>query len=377
METPSTLRCRNVPHVRDVHNYMRGIRLIVLVLLCLPLLPQDVTDPTTRIGVTVTEIVAPVTVHDRDGNIVNGLQPNQFRLFDNDKEQDIRVDVTYQPISLVIAIQANASMDAVLPQIKKIGTMLESFVVGDQGEAAVMAFDHRFRIFQEFTSDTAKIAEAMKKITPGSSSSRMIDAVDESIRMLRRRPSNRRRVLLLISETRDIASEGKLRTAVIDAQLSNVSVYTVNVSRVITTLTGRQQPPRPDPLPPAMRSMPSNVPATPNSVMQKSGSQGSSGDVIPLLLELYRDVKAIFRDNPAEALTKATGGAEFSFLKQRGLEEAVAKIGSELHSQYLISYNPSNKDEGGFHEIKVQLNGPGARDLKVRTRPGYWLATVK
>ena len=356
---------------------MRGIRLIVLVLLCLPLLPQDVTDPTTRIGVTVTEIVAPVTVHDRDGNIVNGLQPNQFRLFDNDKEQDIRVDVTYQPISLVIAIQANASMDAVLPQIKKIGTMLESFVVGDQGEAAVMAFDHRFRIFQEFTSDTAKIAEAMKKITPGSSSSRMIDAVDESIRMLRRRPSNRRRVLLLISETRDIASEGKLRTAVIDAQLSNVSVYTVNVSRVITTLTGRQQPPRPDPLPPAMRSMPSNVPATPNSVMQKSGSQGSSGDVIPLLLELYRDVKAIFRDNPAEALTKATGGAEFSFLKQRGLEEAVAKIGSELHSQYLISYNPSNKDEGGFHEIKVQLNGPGARDLKVRTRPGYWLATVK
>ncbi len=85
-------------------------------------------------------------------------------------------------------------------------------------------------------------------------------------------------------------------------------------------------------------------------------------------------MKAIFVDNPAEKMTKATGGQEFSFFKQRGLEEAVQKIGHELHSQYIITYNPNNKDEGGWHEIRVGINPQG---YKLRARPGYWMATVQ
>jgi hypothetical protein len=46
---------------------------------------------------------------------VDGLQPFQFHLYDNGKEQNINVDVTYQPISLVIVLQANAHVDGILP----------------------------------------------------------------------------------------------------------------------------------------------------------------------------------------------------------------------------------------------------------------------
>lgn len=330
--------------------------------------PQDVSEPEFR--TTVDVVVAPVTVVDGSGNYVNGLQPHQFHLFDNGKEQDIRVDVTFQPISLVIAVQANSSVEAVLPQIQKIGSLIEPLVIGEQGEAAVLAFDHRFQTLQEFTSDPTKIAAALKKIRPGASSSRMIDAVTRSVRMLRSRPQNRRRILLLISETRDKSSEGKVRNALIDAQLSNVSVYAVNISRVVTTLTSKAQPQRPDPLPPAMRPLPPNVPATPNTVMQTTGSPGGRIEFVPLMVEIFKDAKAIFVDNPVEIFTKGTGGTEFSFVRQRGLEEAVSKIGEELHSQYLISYNPNNKEDGGFHQIQVTAAG---RDLKIRTRPGYWL----
>ena len=42
-----------------------------------------------------TTIVAPVLVTDRSGKIIDGLQPNQFHLFDNGKEQNIAVDVTF------------------------------------------------------------------------------------------------------------------------------------------------------------------------------------------------------------------------------------------------------------------------------------------
>src|SRR4029077_16113500 len=113
--------------------------------------------------------------------------------------------------------------------------------------------------------------------------------------------------------------------------------------------------------------LPSNVPATPTTVLQSGVLPGSNADAVPLLIEIFKDLKAIFIDNPAEKMTKATGGQEFSFYKQRGLEDAIQKLGSELHSQYNITYNPNNKDEGGWHEIHVSgdptpqktLAGPG------------------
>lgn len=322
---------------------------------------------------TVTQVVAPVTVLDRAGNYVNGLQPQQFRLFDNGKEQDIKVDVAFQPISLVIVIQANDHVEAILPQIQKIGNLIEPLVIGEQGEAAVLAFDHRFRIMQDFTSDSAKIADAVKKVKAGSSSSRLIDAVGRAVQMLRNRPQNRRRIVLLISETRDKGSESRVREALNFIQVHNVSLFSVDVSRFLTTLSAKETPPRPDPLPPAMHPLPPNVPATPNNVQQGFGTQGQSANFIPLFVEIFKDTKSIFVDNPVEVFTKGTGGAEFPFFKQRGLEEAISKIGEEIHSQYLISYNPNNKNEGGFHEIKVEL---ARSDVKIRTRPGYWMASV-
>jgi VWFA-related protein len=89
------------------------------------------------------------------------------------------------------------------------------------------------------------------------------------------------------------------------------------------------------------------------------------------MVEVFKDTKAIFKQNPSEVFTRGTGGEQFGFMRQRGLEDAIERLGAELHSQYMITYNPNNKDEGGFHEISVQV--AGRKDVKVRTRPGYWL----
>lgn len=342
-------------------------------LLCLATLAVAQEElPGPRIRTTVEVVVAPVTATDRDGRLVNDLQAHEFRLFDNGKEQDIKVDISFQPISLVLAVQASANADAALPAIQKIGSMIPTQVIGEQGEAAVLAFDHRIRVMQEFTSDSDKITEALKKIRAGSTSSRMIDAVTDAVRMLGSRARNRRRILLLISETRDRASQGRLRDALIAAQLNNVSVYSVTISRLATALKGKPQAPRPDPLPPAAHPMPPNVPATPNTVAQTTGNQGGRAEFIPLMVALVKGATSLFVDNPVEMFTKGTGGAEFSFARQRGLEDAIQKIGDELHAQYLISYSPNNKTEGGFHGIQVEVN---RKDVKVRTRPGYWLGS--
>ena len=67
-------------------------------------------------------------------------------------------------------------------------TYIMPLVVGDHGEAAVLAFDSRLRLMQDFTSDSDKVKSAIEKINAGNSSSRMIDAVEKGVFMLRNRP---------------------------------------------------------------------------------------------------------------------------------------------------------------------------------------------
>lgn len=322
---------------------------------------------------SVEEVTAPVLVFDNDGNYVNGLQPFQFHLLDNGKEQNIQVDVAYQPISLVICLQVNAHVEGIIPQVRKIGNLIAPIMIGDQGEAAVIGFDSRIRLLQDWTNDPEKITKSVKDIYAGSSSNRIIDAVGEATRMLRRRPPNRRRIILYIGETRDIASETKIREALLALQYANVMFYPVDISRLMSTLSAKPDPGRQNNLPPAMHPLPSNVPATPTTVQQTYGTGGGGRiEFIPMMVEAFKDVKAIFKDNPVEAFTKGTGGTEYGFVRQRGLEEAIQKIGAELHSQYMVTYRPNNKDEGGFHEIKVVIaNAPEVK--KTQTRPGYWL----
>jgi len=333
-----------------------------------PAAAQD-QQPTFTVG---TDYVStPVLVFDRNNNYVAGIRADQFRLFDNGREQNIQVDVTFTPISLVICVQANSNVQGLLPQVKK---MEPDFATGsgDQGEVALIAYDHRIRVLQDFTSDANLVTEQVKKISPGSSSSRMVDAVVEGTRMLSTRPKSRRRIMLVIGETRDIASENRAREALVNLQLSNVLFYAVDMSRFMTTLTAPPPVGRPDPLPPAMHPLPAGVPSTPTTVAQAYGTNGGRAEFIPLLLEIYRDAKAIFKSNPIEVFTRGTGGTEFGFHSQRTLEEAISKVGEELHSDYTITYSPNNRGDMGFHEIVVDVTGRA--DVKsVRARPGYWL----
>lgn len=338
--------------------------------------PVDLADvqPDTLIErSTVSVVQAPVTVTDRDGSLVSGLQPTQFHLFDNGREQNIRVDVAFQPISLVIVIQCSNRTDAVLTQIKKASVLFGPQVIGENGEAAVIAFDHRVREMQSFTNDPALINAAIKKINAGSSSARMIDAVDKAVYLLRSRPATRRRIILLVSENRDQASEGRVRETLLDAQLSNVTVYSVNISRMVTALTAQQEPGRPDPLPAsAYSAMIPRGDATPTSVGQMT-QLNNRIEFVPAFKEIYKDAKGLFVANPTEVFTHETGGQQFTFLKERGLEDAIQRISDDIHSQYIISYNPDNKNEGGYHEISVRMD---QKDLRTRTRPGYYLASI-
>src|SRR3974390_557454 len=103
------------------------VRIILVVFLCgllaaqTPQQPAQPAQAQTEAGegqpirVSVDNVVANVLVYRGDGNFVSGLLPDQFRLFDNGKEQNIHVDETFSPISLMILVQCNSRVEKILP----------------------------------------------------------------------------------------------------------------------------------------------------------------------------------------------------------------------------------------------------------------------
>ena len=319
--------------------------------------------------IPVNTVIAPTTVLTKKGEYVNGIQLGDFTLYDNGKPQKITADVAFEPLSLVVDVQASADLEEILPKIQKIGIEMSVLVAGADGEVSVVAFDHRIRVMQDFTTESTKVEQAFRQITPGGQNHQLIDAVNQSVRMLQKRPTERRRVILVIAEKRDKASQGKLREVMEAVQLANISIYAVDISSVIAGLTSKGQPPPPPPIPVTAQAVPAGAVQTPTSIDQNY----YNGNYIPVFVDIFKGVKSLFSDDTLDVFTRYTGGKQYSFIKKETLDKAVSSIADEIHSQYLLSYVPNNQDEGGFHDIKVVVNRPG---LEVRTRPGYWKAAT-
>ncbi len=341
-----------------------------IVLLCSAglLLAQAQDDTDKPISITTRIVLAPVTVLDKSGAFVPGLTAYDFRLLDNGKVQKITEDMTSHPISMVVAIQANADVEKILPSIQRLSTIFQSLVLGEEGEMAVLCFDHRVQTLTPFTNDAAQIDAAFKKLKPGGYVSALNDAAMQGINMLKSRPTNRRRVMVLVSENRDKGSSFKTREVLTEADFRNVYIYSVNVSQLLASLTSKAQPNRPSiySLPPGAVPLPLGQVNT-----ATTESQMNMGNWVPALKDIFDAAKGVFVPDPLDVYTKYTGGRQFSFKSQKTLERDVAQLGDELHSQYLLSYSPNNLDEGGYHHIVVEVQKPG---LTVRTRDGYWIA---
>jgi len=331
----------------------------------------DDNDPIFRSSIHY--VLVPTSVLDPDGHgYVNGLSANSFEVYDNDKPQKVIAEATELPLSVVLVVQANSEIEAMLPNLKRSSVLLHGLVTGENGDIAVLAFDHRLQKLQDFTKDPEKLDDAMQKLTAGSNSARLIDAVAQADYMLRQHdPRNvRRRVILLLSRNVDKGSEGHLQETVRRMEFDNVIVYCVDISRFLSSLLKQPDYPRPQNggIPP--EALPNIAggkgPRTETSVVQQE--DGNALNAVP---PLYRSMRDLFKKTPAEAFTHFTGGKEYTFARERTLEAAITDIGQDLNSQYLLSYAPTEETrrEPGFHNIRVVVDRPG---LKIRTRPGYW-----
>jgi len=341
---------------------------------------QPPRNTQAKVKVQVALVNTPVTVRDGRGDMVHDLEAHDFHITDNGVAQQIsHFDLGGDPISLVILVETSSRIAPLLPEMRKTGILFTQTVMGPTGEASVVAFNDSVDKLQDFTTNGDLIENTIAHLGQGTSGSKLYDAMAVGVEMLSGRPQatadkpGRRRVLMILSEATDAGSEAKLGEVLRQAQLANVTIYSVGLSTTRAELQAKPKDTRPQITPPGTFPLPPQpgVPQTPTSEENRYGNI----DLMALAVWAVQHIHDQVKDHALEVAATATGGAHLSTFKDRSIEKAIDEIGGELHSQYTISYAPTGSDAAGYHEIKVNVVRNGAKNLKVRARPGYYLAT--
>jgi VWFA-related protein len=342
--------------------------------------------------VQVTLVSTPVTVRDRKGEMVHDLDAPDFKITDNGKTQQIsHFDIGGDPLSLVILLETSSRIEPMLPQIRKTGILFTQTVMGAHGEAAVVGFNDSVDRLQNFTTNGDLIEGAVAHLAEGTSGLRLYDAMSLGVEMLSGRADSlcsqpgageqdakciggmRRRVLFIVSEATDVGSDAKLGEVLRQAQLANVTIYSVGLSTTRAELQEQPADTRPQVTPPGTFPMPA-PPGTVQTPTSEENRYGSGNiDLMAAAVWAVKHARDQVKSHALEIASAATGGQHLATFKDRSIDKAVDEIGGELHSQYAISYVPSDSNVSGYHEIRVSVVRKDAKGLKVQARPGYYL----
>jgi len=317
---------------------------------------------------TVPLVVAPTTVADSKGHYVDGLTTADLILYDNNVPQPIQMDWMMYPIDLVVAVQTSSNSGAVIDKLGGSGILFTELLAADAGQTAVISFSDDVKLHQDFTGDPDLVTHALRMLRKEGGNAHILDALQQALVMLERRPPGRRRIIFMIAERRDRSSAAKLTGVMEKVERLNAVVYWLTYSPFLQPFTVKSK--TAEDLKPeqerikvkkcALCPSPDDTPVPPDL------GPGGPLYAISELVRLHQpDLSSLF--------TKVTGGRTDNFLKKNGLERAVQLIGEEVHRQYILSFEPKGGEPGKFHAIRVAVKD--RPELQAKTRAGYWSAT--
>jgi VWFA-related protein len=287
-------------------------------------------------------VLVPTLVKEPQGGVIYGLQAKDFVVEDDGIEQSIRLDETPegQPISLVVAIQRGRRAYAEFPRMQGLNTMLEPLFALGTARVAVVEFDSHVDLTRNFTRDPTLVRDDLRNLQPGDGGATILDAIDTSINLLKREAEGRQRVLLLISETRDHGSHGKVEDTVAAIGQSNAVMYALAFSPSLSNIldTGR---------------------GTNKSEMHNGVN----------ILDLAYRIAQAMRKNVPSTIASMTGGEYELFATKKKFEVRMNDFTNHLHGRYLLSFAPKDAHPG-LHQVRVRVKNDA--EAVVLSRTSYW-----
>src|SRR5579862_8446703 len=319
---------------------MRSIfpRLRLLALAVCALLPLSTTAQTTGpeaptrpseepaqnsskpIRMDVSLVLVNMTVADPNDRLVTGLEKENFRVFEDGREQEI---VTFSsedvPISIGVLFDMSGSMS------DKIGRAREAAVqflktANPRDEFFMVSFNDRAELTSPFTSSAEELQNRMM-FTAAKGQTALLDAIYLGLTQMRS-AGNGKRALLVISDGGDNHSRYNEKDIRNFLKETDCQLYVMGVF---------------DPY------------------------------------DRGRTYEELYGPTLLSELAEMTGGRMFAVSNVNELPDIAGKIGAELRNQYVLGYKPSDaRRDGAWRKIKVKLAPPkGLPPLSVYAKTGY------
>jgi len=302
---------------------LSGLRVICSSCLSVALLPgatldaRRIQNPPSFVSESSELVVLPVTVLDNHGRLISDLPGDRFVVYDNGRRQSISFFSNEDtPVTVGLILDASRSM---APKLGEVIAAALNFARSSNPQDELFAIT--FNDFVEdalkggelSVSDLAAIESALSGVKPEGRTA-LYDALIAGLDRISdtARP---RKVLIVVSDGGDNASQATLKQVLERARQSNVTIYTIGLF------------------------------------------DADDPDTNPGVLK---------------ELAHTTGGERFLPRSPGTLMQTCQRVAREIRSGYTIGYAPPDHD-GVFHRVRVEIQ-PGDRHLTLRTRPGYFAA---
>ena len=333
---------RDTPKFRVPFLLVLGVLLVIPAIACtvFPALAQAAPDekkakddakkdtpgislsPAKPLKVDVDLALVNVTVTDPYNRLVTGLETDNFRVFEDNIEQEV---VTFSaedvPISIGVIFDLSGSMNNKVSKAREAAIQFFK-TANPQDEFFLVSFNERAELTSSFTNSVEDLQSRML-LTSAKGRTALLDAIYLGLSQMRG-ARNAKRALLILSDGGDNHSrynESDIKRLVKEA---DTQLYAIGIF---------------DPLGYRTR--------TPEELNGPS-----------LLGEV----------------TEMTGGRVFSVENLNDLPDIASKIGMELRNQYVLGYRPSNKaHDARWRKVKIKLRAPrGLPPLSVYSKTGYY-----
>jgi Ca-activated chloride channel family protein len=263
-----------------------------------------------------------VTVTDPYNRLVTGLEPENFRIFEDKVEQEV-VNFSSEdvPISIGVILDLSGSMANKLGKAKEAAVQFFK-TANPQDEFFLVGFNERAQLLSPFTNNVEDLQSRMLAASAKGKTA-LLDAIYLGLSQMRA-AVNGKRALLIISDGGD----------------NNSRYNEKDIKRLV----------------------------------KEADTQLYSIGIFEPFEYRSRTPEEVYGPTLLNEMTELTGGRAFIVENLNDLPDIAAKIGMELRNQYILGYRPSHKaHDARWRKIKIELRTPkGLPPLAAYAKAGYY-----
>jgi len=303
-----------------------------------------------------TLVLVPTIVTTSGGDIVHGLQVEDFALTDQGVPQVVQVEESSrEQLAVIVLLQIGGSAPRQFKNYKGIATMLEPALASAPYAVSLITFDSEPEDRWPFSRDAANLHAAFASLKSGNTGAATLDAIEYSLDWFEDQHPRGQRLILLISDEHFKHSDSQSRRVVRRLAETNTAIYSLSFSAENRWVKDQFS---------QRRDEKGNFLFSPN--LQPSSHTFD-------LKAPLTNALAAMRKNTAQELSMLSGGSYLPFSDRQSLENQLLRLANDLGNRYLLSFTPASSYEG-LHLIDVRvLQHP---DFRITARKSYWNSAV-